>query len=96
MQKNSFRSLMLSALLLLVLPLALAGGKFPKTAQCPIEGATAKATGKTKPTTNPECFQVEYRHKWTDFSSPLHPERMKHEFWVSVCNNGSANPAPSQ
>ena len=96
MQKNSFRSLLLSALMVLTPPFAAAKVKYPKTARCPIDDETAKATGKTKPTLDPECISVEYRHKWTDYSSNLHPERLKHEFWLTVCSGADTNPPPSQ
>jgi hypothetical protein len=91
MHKTTFRFLLLAVLLLLALPFAVAKLKYPKTAQCPIDAVVAKATGKTKPTENPECISVEYRHRWTDYSSPLHPERLKHEFWLEICNGNPTN-----
>ena len=96
MHKNTFRSLLLFAVLVLVLPFAAAKVKYPKTAHCPIDDVTAKATGKTKPTTNPQCISVEYRHKWTDYSNRFHPERLKHEFWLNICDGDIISPAPSQ
>jgi hypothetical protein len=96
MQKNTVRFLLLSALLILALPFAIANVKYPKTAHCPIDGVNAKATGKTKPTLDPQCISVEYRHKWTDYSDFLHPERLKHEFWLNVCNGAITSPTPTQ
>jgi len=97
MPKNTFRFLLLSALLVLTLPFAVGKVKYPKTAVCPIDNVTAKATGKTKPTNDPQCVLVEYRHKWTDYTSNLHPQRMEHEFWLSVCDEGAiTNATPSQ
>jgi hypothetical protein len=95
MSKNTFRLLSLLGVLVLTLPFAAAKVKYPKTTVCPIDNATAKATGKIKQTNNPQCISVEYRHKWTDYTSFLHPERMKHEFWVSICDNDAvASPTP--
>lgn len=95
MQKNTFRLLLLAAVLVLTLPFAVAKVKYPKSSVCPIDNVTAKATGKTKPTDDPHCVSVEYQHKWTEYSGFLHPERMKHEFWLSVCDNGAiTNPTP--
>jgi hypothetical protein len=96
MAKNSFRFLLLSALLLLALPFAFGKLNYPKTAHCPIDGTVAKATGKTQPTVDAQCISVEYRHKWTDYSSALHPERMKHEFWLTVCNGDLTPSTPSK
>jgi hypothetical protein len=97
MLKNTFRLPLLLTLLVLTLPFAVAKVKYPKTTRCPIDDATAKATGKTKPTNNPECVLVEYQHKWTDYTSFLHPQRVKHDFWLSICNDGTiTNPTPSQ
>jgi hypothetical protein len=95
MHKNTFRFLLLSGLLILTLPFATAKVKFPKTAECPIDNVPAKATGKTKPTNDPQCILVEYQHKWTDYSSLLHPQRLKHEFWFTVCNGDIPTPTPS-
>lgn len=89
MQKNTLRFLLLSALLVVPLTFAVGKVKYPKTAQCPIDDVPAKATGKTKPTNDPQCVLVEYQHKWTDYSNFLHPQRFKHEFWVSVCSQGA-------
>ena len=94
MHKNTFRILLLSALLVFTLPFAVAKVKYPKTTHCPIDDVTAKATGKTKPTNDPQCILVEYQHKWTDYSSNLHPERMKHEFWLTICDGVVTNPTP--
>lgn len=97
MQKNTFRFLLLSALLVLTFPFALGKVKYPKTTVCPIDNVTAKATGKTKPTTDPQCVLVEYQHKWTDYSNFLHPQRFKHEFWVTICTQGAnSSPTPPQ
>ena len=96
MQKKTVRFLLLSALLVLALPLAGANVRYPKTAHCPIDDVTAKATGKTKPTLDPQCVSVEYRHKWTDYSNRLHPERLKHEFWLNICNGAITSPTLSQ
>ena len=95
MQKNTSRFLLLVAVLVLTLPFAAGKVKYPKTTLCPIDNVTAKATGKTKPTNDPQCVLVEYQHKWTDYSNFLHPQRLKHEFWLTVCDNGSiSNPTP--
>jgi hypothetical protein len=97
MQKNTFRFLLLSALMILTLPFAMGKVKYPKTAVCPIDSVTAKATGKTKPTNDPQCVLVEYQHKWTDYTNFLHPQRLKHEFWVTICTQGAnSSPKPSQ
>jgi len=96
MKKNTFCFLLLFALLFLTLPFAVAKVKYPQTALCPIDNVTAKATGKTKPTIDPQCVLVEYQHKWTDYTDRLHPQRLKHEFWLSICNGAITNPTPSQ
>ena len=96
MAKTKFRILMLSVLLLAALPFAVAKVKYPKTAVCPMDGTTAKATGKPEPTLDPQCVTVKYKHKWTDYAKPLHPQRMEHEFTLTVCSDPSgANPTTS-
>lgn len=96
MEKNTFRLLLLCAVLVLALPLAVGKVKYPKTAKCPIDDVAAKATGKTRPTSDPECVSVQYRHKWTDYSNPLRPERSKHEFWVDICDDPANTSTPSR
>ena len=96
MKKNSFRFLLSCALIAVVLPFALANVKYPKTASCPIDGNTAKASGKPKPTLDPNCVLVKYQHKGTSYADKLHPQRFNHEFSVSVCgdiNSPSLSPA---
>ena len=96
MSKTKFWILMLSVLLLAALPFAAAKVKYPKTAVCPMDGTTAKATGKPEPTLDPQCVTVKYKHKWTDYSKPLHPQQMQHEFTLTVCADASgANPTTS-
>ena len=95
MSTKPFRFLLMSALGVLVLPFAVAKVKYPKTAVCPIDGVTAKATGKTQPTLDPQCNSVEYRHKWTDYTNRLHPQRLQHEFWLNICSDSAnTNAAP--
>lgn len=97
MPKNIFRGLLLFVSLVLALPLAAGKVKYPKTSPCPIDGVTAKATGKTTPTLDPECLSVEYKHKWTDYTSHVHPQRMQHEFWLNICADAAtAKPTPSK
>jgi hypothetical protein len=97
MYRNIFRGLALLGLLTFSLSLALCKVKYPKTAVCPIDNVTAKATGRTKPTDDPKCVAVEYQHKWTDYSDFRHPQRMRHEFWVGTCGEGSVSGlTPSQ
>jgi len=85
-----------AALLSLVLPLLSAKPKYPKTATCPVDAGTAKPTGKTQPTTAPECVSVQYKHKGTNYSDPHHPQRFQHLFWITICQDpASTNAAPS-
>ena len=86
---------LLVALLAFIWPLAAAKVKYPKTAPCPIDGATAKATGKPTPTLDPQCVSVAYQHKGTDYTNRTHPQRFKHEFSLNICDNTTTNaPAP--
>jgi len=97
MPKNAFRTVfivLLVAVLALTLPFAVAKVKYSKTAKCPIDDATAKATGKTKTTLDSQCLAVEYKHKWTDYKDRYHPQRMEHEFWITVCSYDSPLPSP--
>ena len=95
-KKHTLRFLLLIGAVVLALPFAAGKEKYPKTAVCPIDNVTAKATGKTKPTTDPQCILVEYQHKYTDYTSNLHPQRLKHEFWLTICNGAISNSAASQ
>jgi hypothetical protein len=75
--------LLLAAAATLALSLASA---YPKTANCPIDGAKAHSTGKTKPTMEPKCLEVEYNHKGTDYTNPRSPQKFNHVFWVTQCS----------
>ena len=86
MEKKICRFALISAAaVMLALPLALAAWAYPKTADCPIDGGIAHATGKTKPTLQPGCTEVEYKHKGADYSDPRFPKRFKHVFWITRC-----------
>jgi len=76
-----------TAALILALPFALAVWAYPRTANCPIDGDKAKATGKKKSTLEPNCTNVEYKHKGTDYSDPRNPQRFNHVFWITQCDN---------
>jgi len=71
MDKKILHLPLISAAVLLALPLAFAASTFPKTASCPIDGGTAHATGKTS--------------KGTDYSDPRHPQKFNHLFWITHC-----------
>jgi hypothetical protein len=86
MGKKIFRFALISAAAMLVLPFAFAAGTYPKTANCPIEGATAHATGHTRDAMKPGCADVEYKHKGWDYSDPKFPQKFKHVFWVTQCS----------
>jgi hypothetical protein len=86
MQKKIFRLALISfATATLALPFVLAVWAYPKTANCPIDGTAARATGKKRTSPQGECTDVEYRHKGTDYSDPTHPQRFNHVFWVTHC-----------
>jgi hypothetical protein len=87
MEKKMFRLLLISAAaaVMLALPLAFAASAFPKTASCPIDGATGHATGKTRKAMQSACTDVEYKHKGTDYSDPRHPQKFNHLFWITHC-----------
>jgi hypothetical protein len=87
MQKNILRILLLSAAIVLTLPLAVAAPAFPKTASCPIDGGTAHSTGKTRKGMQAACTDVEYKHKGTDYSDPRHPQKFNHLFWITHCTD---------
>lgn len=89
------RFALLSALVTLALPFALAKSTYPKTAVCPIDSGTAHATGRTQTTMTTECTAVEYKHKGTDYHDPRHPQRFNHVFWLTICSNTN-NPKPPQ
>jgi hypothetical protein len=78
METKFFRPLLISAAMMLVLPLAIADSAFPKTANCPIDGATGHATGKTRKGMASACTEVEYKHKGTDYYDPRHPQKFNH------------------
>jgi hypothetical protein len=86
MEKKIFRFALISLAAMLVLPFAFAAGTYPKTANCPIEGATAHATGHTRDAMKPGCTDVEYKHKGWDYSDPKFPQKFKHVFWVTQCS----------
>jgi hypothetical protein len=77
--------LLLSTALAFALPAASADSAFPKTANCPIDGATGHATGKTRKGVESACTEVEYKHKGTDYSDPRHPQKFNHLFWIAHC-----------
>jgi hypothetical protein len=85
MESKFFRFLLISAAMMLLLPLAFADSAFPKTANCPIDGATGHATGKTRKGVESACTEVEYKHKGTDYSDPRHPQKFNHLFWIAHC-----------
>ena len=85
MEKKILRILLISAATTLALPLAFAASSFPKTANCPIDGATGHATGKTRTGMQSACTEVEYKHKGTDNSDPRHPQKFNHLFWITHC-----------
>jgi hypothetical protein len=86
MERKILRLLLISAgATMLALPLAFAVGDFPKTAACPIDGATAHATGKKRTATQTACIEIEYKHKGTDYSDPRHPQKFNHLFWITHC-----------
>jgi hypothetical protein len=86
MEKAIVRLMLISAAaVLLALPLAFANSAYPKTASCPIDGATAHATGKKRTATQTACTEIEYKHKGTDFSDPRHPQKFNHLFWITHC-----------
>jgi hypothetical protein len=85
MKKKIFRLLLISAAMVLALPPAFADSSFPKTASCPIDGATGHSTGKTRKAMQAACTEVEYKHKGTDYSDPRHPQKFNHLFWVTHC-----------
>ena len=85
MESKFFRLLLISAAMMLMLPLAFADSAFPKTANCPIDGAAGHATGKTRKGVESSCTEVEYKHKGTDYSDPRHPQKFKHLFWIAHC-----------
>jgi hypothetical protein len=85
LEKKILRLLLISAAVMLVLPLAFAASSFPKTATCPIDGGTGHSTGKTRKATQTACTDVEYKHKGTDYSDPRHPQKFNHLFWVTHC-----------
>jgi hypothetical protein len=84
MGKKIFRLLLvLAGAVLFALPLAFADSAFPKTASCPIDGATAHATGKKRTATQTACTEIEYKHKGTDYSDPRHPQKFNHVFLIT-------------
>jgi hypothetical protein len=85
MEKKILPLLLISAATMLALPLAFAASTFPKTAACPIDGATARATGKKRTATQTACIEIEYKHKGTDYSDPRHPQKFNHLFWITHC-----------
>jgi hypothetical protein len=86
MEKWIFRMLLISAAAaVLALPLAFTAWVYPKTASCPIDAATAHATGKTRKGMQAACTDVEYKHKGTDYSDPRHPQKFNHLFWITHC-----------
>jgi len=91
MEKRIFRAVLLSAAVILALPLVQARTKYPKTATCPIDSGTAHATGKTNTTMDPQCTAVEYKHKGTDYANPMHPQRFQHVFWLTICNEPNSD-----
>jgi len=93
---RTFRLLLFCALIVCALSAVVAKSKYPKTSPCPVDGNAAKATGKTKSTLDPQCVAVEYQHKGTDYTSPLHPQRFRHEFWLTICNDGTTGPTPAK
>lgn len=87
MVKKISRFLLISAAAgMVVLPFPFAAWAFPKTASCPIDGATARATGKKKTAMEAKCTEVEYKHKGTDYSDPRKPQRFNHVFWITQCS----------
>jgi len=96
MKLKILRLALLGALFALALPWASAKPKYPKTASCPVDAGTAKASGKTKPTTTPECIGVEYKHKGTNYSDSRHPQRFQHIFWLTICEDPANTTAPSK
>lgn len=91
MGKKVLRFAMLWAAMTVALPLAPAKPKYPKTATCPIDSGIAHATGKTNTTMDPQCTAVEYKHKGTDYSNPMHPQRFQHVFWLTICNEPNSD-----
>lgn len=88
MEKRMIRLALLSGAILTVLALtAIRLWAYPMTAACPYDGETAYSTGNTKITQQPGCTAVEYEHKGTDYSDPLHPKQFDHVFWATSCNN---------
>ena len=85
MDKKILRLLLISAAVMLALPLAFAASTFPKTASCPIDGGTSHATGKKRTAMQAACTDVEYKHKGTDYSDPRHPQKFNHVFWITHC-----------
>ena len=85
MDKKILRLLLISAAVILALPLAFAASTFPKTASCPIDGGTAHATGKTSKGMQAACTDIEYKHKGTDYSDSRHPQKFNHLFWITHC-----------
>jgi hypothetical protein len=85
LEKKILRLLLISAAVMLILPLAFAASAFPKTATCPIDGGTGHSTGKTRKATQTACTDVEYKHKGTDYSDPRHPQKFNHLFWITHC-----------
>jgi hypothetical protein len=85
MKKKFLRILLVSVAVTLVIPFAFANSAFPKTASCPIDGATAHATGKKRTATQTACTEIEYKHKGTDYSDPRHPQKFNHVFWITHC-----------
>jgi len=91
MKNEILRFAVVVVVLTLALPLTPAKSKYPKTATCPIDSGTAHATGKTKTTMDPQCTAVEYKHKGTDYTNPMHPQRFQHDFWLTICNEPNSD-----